>query len=116
MRSEEPLNITFQVNGPIEGVRLEPMMLIPLVENCCKHVDFEINEKAYIRLELTVEKDWLHFRTANTKNDQDRQKDKVGGVGLENLRQRLELLYPNRHQFVVMDNPASFEVLFSIKP
>ena len=116
MRSEEPLDITFQINGAIEGLRLEPMMLIPLVENCCKHADFDTNEKAYIRLELTIEKDWLHFRTANTKNDQDRQKDKVGGVGLENLRQRLELLYPNMHQFAVQDTPETFEVSLSIKP
>ncbi|HOY19790.1 MAG TPA: histidine kinase [Haliscomenobacter sp.] len=115
MRSEAPLDITFQVSGAIEGLRLEPMMLIPLVENCCKHADFNTNEKAYIRLDLRVENGWLHFHTTNTKNDQDRQKDQVGGVGMDNLRQRLELLYPNAHRFTTQDKIAVFEVGFSIK-
>lgn len=115
MRSEEPLDIRFQVSGSVEGVRLEPMLLIPLVENCCKHVDFEINEKAFIQLDLRVEQGWLHFLTRNSKNAQDTQKDKVGGVGLENLRQRLELLYPQAHRFSVKEEENSFEVNFSLR-
>lgn len=114
MRSEDPLDIRFQVSGSVEGVRLEPMLLIPLVENCCKHVDFELNEKAFIQLDLRVEQGWLHFLTCNSKNAQDTQKDKVGGVGLENLRQRLELLYPQAHRFSVKEEENSFEVNFSL--
>ena len=116
MRSEEALDITFDVNGQIEGARLEPMLLIPLVENCCKHADFELNEKAYIQIELSVEKGWLQFKTRNSKDDvQHVQKDKVGGVGLDNLRQRLELLYPGTHQFQVQDLEDHFEVNLRLK-
>lgn len=116
MRSEEPLNITFKVNGNLEGVRLEPMLLIPLVENCCKHADFELNEKAYIQLELSTEKGWLQFKTLNSKDDEQHvQKDKVGGVGLENLRQRLQLLYPNTHHFEVQNQADNFEVTLKLK-
>ena len=116
MRSEAPLNITFKVNGHVEGLRLEPMLLIPLVENCCKHADFELNEKAYIQLELSTEKGWLQFKTRNSKDDvQHVQKDKVGGIGLDNLRQRLELLYPGAHQFEVQDHTDNFEVNLKLK-
>lgn len=116
MRSETPLNITFKISGNIEGLRLEPMLLIPLVENCCKHADFELNEKAYIQLELSTEKGWLHFKTRNSKDDvQHVQKDKVGGIGLDNLRQRLDLLYPGAHQFEVQDHTDNFEVTLKLK-
>lgn len=116
MRSETPLDITFKISGHIEGIRLEPMLLIPLVENCCKHADFELNEKAYIQLELSTEKGWLHFTTRNSKDDvQHVQKDKVGGIGLDNLRQRLDLLYPGAHQFEVQDQNHNFEVTLKLK-
>jgi LytS/YehU family sensor histidine kinase len=116
MRSETPLDITFKVSGHIEGLRLEPMLLIPLVENCCKHADFELNEKAYIQLELSTEKGWLHFKTRNSKDDvQHVQKDSVGGIGLDNLRQRLELLHPGAHQFEVQDQNNNFEVTLKLK-
>lgn len=116
MRSETPLDITFKVSGHIEGLRLEPMLLIPLVENCCKHADFELNEKAYIQLELSTENGWLHFKTRNSKDDVKHvQKDSVGGVGLDNLRQRLELLHPGAHQFEVQDQNNNFEVTLKLK-
>ena len=116
MRSETPLDITFKISGHVEGLRLEPMLLIPLVENCCKHADFELNEKAYIQIELSTEKGWLHFTTRNSKDDvQHVQKDNVGGIGLDNLRQRLELLHPGAHHFEVQDQENNFEVNLKLK-
>lgn len=98
MRSESPLDIQFQVNGNPEGVWLEPMLLIPLVENCCKHCDFDLNPTAFIRIELRIEDAKLEFHTQNTYNPTNQQKDQVGGVGLENIRRRLELQYQHKYQ------------------
>lgn len=110
MRSETPLNIYFEVNGNINNIKIEPMILIPIVENCFKHCDFDTNESAFVKIDLKVNKDLLHFQTTNTKNNQDLQKDKVGGVGLENIRKRLELKYGNSYRLSVIREENCFEV------
>lgn len=110
MKSETPLKITFKVNGKVNGTKIEPMILIPIVENCFKHCDFDTNEHAFVDITLNVENKKLIFQTINSKNNQDLQKDKVGGVGLENIRKRLELNYIDRHELKVTPEEERFTV------
>ena len=113
MRSETPLDIRFGSEGDLQGVQIEPMLLIPLVENCFKHCDFDTNSKAYVRLRLVLREGSLHFDTLNTKNDADRQKDRTGGVGLQNIRRRLELKFPGRFRLETEDRGELFAVRLS---
>jgi two-component system, LytTR family, sensor kinase len=99
MRSEHPVNIIFETSTALKNVEIEPMILIPLVENCFKHTDFELNPKAYARIHLNCTDRTLKFTTENTFAELDRQKDKSGGVGLHNINRRLQLRYPNQHHF-----------------
>lgn len=110
MRNETPLNIVFTYAGPVETMFIEPMMLIPLIENCFKHCDFNSNERAFTEIELRAELNTLHFKTVNSKNNALQQKDKTGGVGLENIRKRLELKYPGKHRMTVKNELDRFEV------
>lgn len=114
MRNEMPVDISFHAAGNLDGRRLEPMILIPIVENCLKHCDFDTNEKAFARIELKADGDELLFRTVNTRNEREVQKDMVGGVGLENIQKRLELKYPGRYRFSVKKLPDLFEVELNI--
>lgn len=110
MRSETPLDIRLQYPAFPTDFTIEPMMLIPLVENCFKHCDFDTNDDAFVRIELEADDQRLRFLTVNSKNDQLQQKDKVGGVGLENIRQRLALKYPQRHSLRVENQDRTFSV------
>ncbi|MCO6479187.1 MAG: histidine kinase [Phaeodactylibacter sp.] len=110
MRSEFPLDITFEQQGGIEAVKVEPMILIPLVENCFKHCDFDTNEEAFVRISLAVKDDWLFFHTINSRDEGQYQKDKVGGVGLDNIRRRLRLKHDGRHRLETDQSPGRFEV------
>lgn len=110
LRSETPANISFAVQGTVEGVMVEPMILIPIVENCLKHCDFDTNESAFVRINLEVSAGALVFHTLNSKNEADQQKDEVGGVGLDNIRKRLTLKYPERHTFTINDKKDTFEL------
>ncbi len=110
MRSKGDLDIRLSVEGRLTGIMIEPMILIPLVENCFKHCDFDTNKEAYTAMTLTVEEQQLIFTTLNSKNNHNLQKDKTGGVGLSNIRKRLEFNYPNQHQLQLTDKDDSFEV------
>ncbi|MEL7118528.1 MAG: histidine kinase, partial [Bacteroidota bacterium] len=60
MRNEEPYNITFDITAPVrtEGY-IEPMILIPIVENCLKHCDLDTNPEAFIQIDLIIEDNFL---------------------------------------------------------
>jgi len=115
MRSEEPLNIEFVVEGELSSVEIEPMILIPIVENCFKHCDFDSNPAAFVSLRLNVTDGLLSFKTVNSKNDADQQKDQVGGVGLENIRRRLELQHSGGFKLETKDSGNAFGVFFELK-
>ncbi len=110
MRMEQDVDLTFTYSGEMAGKEVEPLMLMPLVENCFKHCDFDLNENAYAHIELKVEDNYLWFSTRNSVDRQHEQKDKVGGVGLSNMRKRLRLRYPGAHVFEIVEGEAVFEV------
>jgi len=110
MRFDEDQDVRFTVEGHLADIRIEPMILIPLVENCFKHCDFDSNEAAFIEINLQVEDKHFVFKTLNSKNDLNTQKDKTGGVGLSNIQKRLQLKYPNRHKIELKNQKDSFEV------
>jgi two-component system, LytTR family, sensor kinase len=114
MKSEHPLNISFKKQGNLDKMTVEPMIFIPLVENCFKHCDFETNEKAFIEMVLKEENGHLFFTTRNTFDDSDVQKDKVGGVGLENIKQRLALRYKEHFDIRFGKKDNVFEVRLTI--
>jgi len=114
LKNEHSFNIQLEKEGSINGQKIEPMILIPLVENIFKHGDFDTNEEAFAKIQVQIEVDILHFHTINTKNDENQQKDKVGGVGLKNIRKRLALNYPNQHELIIKDLEDTFEVSLKI--
>lgn len=110
LQYEQPKNIVFNYQLPRNGCLIEPLLLIPLAENCFKHSDLAENEKGFVYLELLVKEDRLIFHTDNSYNPLQRQKDEQGGVGLENIRRRLALQYPNRHQLTIEKAANHFSI------
>ena len=114
MKSEYPLSISFKTEGNLAEMGIEPMILIPIVENCFKHCDFETNETAFIEMILMVKDNHLSFSTVNTFNKSDAQKDAVGGVGLANINQRLALRYHDNFTFDFKEINGVFETHLKI--
>lgn len=115
MRSEAQKDIMFTTHEVPEGILLEPMILIPIVENAFKHSDIETNPKGFISIELELIQEKLYFRCINSKNEEDQQKDKTGGVGLVNIRKRLQLRYGKKQQLLIRDEEDTFEVKLLIE-
>lgn len=114
LKSENPLPIVFEVEGAVEGRQIEPLLLLPFVENALKHSDLETNPNGFLRIKLRNEPDKLLFEIANSFNTENKQKDEQGGVGLENISQRLELQYRGRHRFETKITENRFEVVLEL--
>lgn len=110
LRSDEQMKITFISEGQILGQYIEPMILFSLVENCLKHSDITHNPNGFIAITLSIQEDILYFTTRNSKDPINTQKDSIGGVGLQNTRQRLALKYGARAELIVNASEHQFDV------
>ncbi|WP_299991037.1 histidine kinase [uncultured Pontibacter sp.] len=104
--------IEFEKKGHLNQKLISPLVLIAFVENAFKHgVCDDPNHP--IRINLAVEGDTLLFRVLNRKNRD--QKDRTGGIGLVNVRRRLELLYPASYTLEITDELHTFEVELALQ-
>lgn len=93
---------------------IEPMLLIPFVENAFKHGRAS-DGIPHIRIHLRVDKEWLRFAVSNSVERGDTGKDRAPGIGLGNVKARLNLLYPRRHRLTIAEKNNIFEVDLAIK-
>lgn len=101
-------------NNVGNGSEIEPMLLIPFVENAFKHGTGMIAE-AQINIELKVEGGILQFVVSNKYNDYIMEsKDKSSGIGLNNVRRRLNLLYGKHHALLINKKDGWFTVSLQI--
>lgn len=112
LRRDEPYNISF-IKSSLTG-SMEPMILIPLAENCLKHCDFDLNENAYVKMHLTTGDNGLHFISENSFNTMQTQSD-TGGVGIKNIQERLQLVYSDKHQLHISNTESVFKVELTIQ-
>ena len=105
LRLRETSGIRFTIQGNLAGKQIAPMLLMTLVENAFKHGLVSKNEIG-ITIDLKVEKERLIFSTVN--NTSTHKKREFGGIGLENLKRRLNLLYANRHKLTLQENEGTF--------
>ena len=96
--------------------QIAPMLLIPFVENAFKH-GISFREPSHIKVTLEIKDRTLYFDVYNSKHQRqhnDPEKDK-SGIGLENVKQRLKLLYANRHELIIRDTTSEFFIHLTIQ-
>lgn len=94
--------------------QIEPMLLIPFVENAFKH-GTGLMESAPIEIELSAKNDNLHFKVRNRYDPLSTQiKDHSSGIGLTNVMRRLDLLYHNKHNLLISKEDKWFNVSLQI--
>lgn len=110
LRISDSVAINFMIEGEINGKMVEPMLLIPFVENAFKHGVSYLDEYN-IDIHLEIDRNVLHFRVENNrirKNDDPVQQE--SGIGLKNVLRRLDLLYPGTHMINIDETSAKYIV------
>lgn len=108
-RKEESLVVRLTISEAVRGCAIAPLLFISFIENAFKYVSNSDTLENRVEVLLDKQKDGLVFRTYNTK-DTTLRPPSHKGIGLANVKRRLELLYPGRHQLVVDDGRDYFEV------
>ena len=91
-------------------VKIAPMLLIVFVENAFKHSKNTQDEQIFVEIGLKRWGNSLLFRVKNSFWKTEETENKIGGLGLENVKKRLELLYPNGHELQIDETENTFEV------
>ena len=105
LRFKDGAAVEMTVNGEIDGQHIVPLILISFVENAFKH-GIANDAKDPIRINLIANQKILHFSVTNKKNTAN--KDGMGGVGLNNVERRLQLLYPDRFKLNIVNSATHY--------
>ena len=110
---ELTLTMVFEIEENWHNI--EPMLLIPFIENAFKHGG--ILQHPEIHVFMSVRNDELHFMVKNKLENSEAIKDKTSGIGLANVKRRLELLYPSKHKLTIDKNNGWFiiELLLTLR-
>lgn len=111
MRFNDTLDIQLKAQELSDDVTIAPMLLIPFIENSFKHGSIQ-NGALRIGISISATMESIHFRISNSKSESHSESH---GIGLENIKKRLDLLYPNSHTLSINETSDSFEVDLSLK-
>ena len=107
LRHPEDIYINFSIEGETSDKKMPPLLLFPLIENACKHGILTDPEKP-VDIHLKVEDRRLIFTISNFCNDYE--KDEAGGIGIPNVKKRLDLLYGDNYTLDITKNDDRFSV------
>jgi LytS/YehU family sensor histidine kinase len=113
LRVDEDVDIDLNIKIQDEDIRLHPLLFISFVENAFKH-GISYHEKSFIQIELRQDLDSILFTCVNSLSVQNKITNPYSGVGLENIKKRLNLLYNNNYKLNIADKESSFEVYLKI--
>ena len=110
-----PLNL--KIAEEISNIRVAPFLLIPLVENAIKHGNFnDLQSKTYLNIEIAAKENELTICVENSFQKID-HKDlfKMNGIGSENYKKRLDLLYVGKHELTITQEENKFTSFLKLK-
>jgi two-component system LytT family sensor kinase len=111
--ADDEAKVSFDYPPQPAGVAIAPMLFIPFVENAFKH-GVAIGQASAIDIAIVISNQKLIFTCANPKYNAKKMNDEESGIGLENVKRRLDLLYPGKHQLLISEDKGKYFVKLEI--
>lgn len=115
LRRGDRLEIKFERTGELNSLSLPPLLFIPFLENCFKHLSSYRDKKNRVHIKLEYHGHQLIASFYNTKDSQSTNKFETGGIGLKNIKRRLELLFPQAHDIQFIENEFDYTANLTIQ-
>lgn len=106
----EKLETHIDIPSDTHHLCIAPLLLLPLVENCFKYGTSHMLENPWINLYIGISENELSMKLVNGKPEMEVSVKKQAGIGITNVRKRLELLYPDKHQMRITNAEDVFIV------
>lgn len=116
LRFGDRLNITTEIDGNVDGLNIAPLLLLPFVENSFKHGASTDLRSPFIDIKVNVKDNLLNFSISNSRGTEVQKNESYKeGIGLKNVKRRLELLYPRKHTLEITQNNDVFNVNLTLE-
>ncbi|QKJ30816.1 histidine kinase [Mucilaginibacter mali] len=115
LRYEDRLDLSFSISGDTSQKTIAPLLMLPLVENAFKHGTSESMGDSWINININITGDNLQLKISNSKPEIVNPEKYEGHIGLENLKKRLDLLYPAAHKLKILDDDDAFLAVLELK-
>jgi two-component system, LytTR family, sensor kinase len=109
MRLNERTHVAFLKKGDFKDVKIAPMLLLPFVENAFKHGAEKQLDNIFIDINLSLQGKTLYFQVENNKQFDDKHPLSIG-AGLENVKKRMGIGYPNQHNIDIAETNEKFNI------
>jgi two-component system sensor histidine kinase AlgZ len=107
------IDVSWNVEGAVLDKYIAPLLLLPFLENAFKHGTSEQIEKSWLSVDISVKQDVLRCKIANSKNEYVPNSD--NGIGIFNVKKRLEFIYAGKHELKINDEGNFFVVSMLIR-
>ncbi|HEY5772719.1 MAG TPA: hypothetical protein VIS75_08820, partial [Chitinophagaceae bacterium] len=114
-RKDENYKVQFNCSPEVKNFSIEPLLLIPFVENAFKHISHKTNEANFVKVDLARNNGYFEFTVENSREKGIYTTEQHGGIGMNNVKRRLELLYPDAHKLDVNDEANTFKINLKLK-
>jgi len=115
IRYDDKLDLHYSFPNDVSDITIVPLLLLPLVENCFKHGASKMINNPWINIKSELHGHKFSIKLMNGKTDKVSSKQHRDGTGIENVRRRLDLLYPNKHTLEIKEDLDVFIVDLNIE-
>lgn len=109
LRLGDKVNIQFVIEGEVDTIQITPFILLTFLENAFKHGVSNTAQQSFINVSLTCASNQLQFKVMNSRPPAPKAEEK-SGIGLQNVRRRLELSYPGHHRLDMNYSSTEYRV------
>jgi two-component system, LytTR family, sensor kinase len=113
MRYGDKLDVDIRVSGELANRKIAPLILLPFVENCFKHGASENLVQSWVKITVDSHEDHIVIKVENSKSGKNGENGNHG-IGIQNVKRRLDLLYPGNHELKLINGEETFLVVLSI--
>jgi len=114
LRKDDKYAVSFNCAAGVKGFSIEPLLLVPFVENAFKHISHYNDKTNFVKVDLFYTNGDFTFFAENSKESQSTT-EAPGGIGLTNVKRRLELLYPGKHELKIEETNEIFSVKLNLQ-
>ena len=116
MRYGDKLDIDLRTAGDIGDRKIAPLMILPFVENCFKHGASEDLQQSWVKITIDAHTDHIIVKVENSKSTENGNgRNGIEGIGIQNVKRRLDLLYPDRYELKIINGEETFLVILTIQ-